>query len=36
MVARTVIGPFLHPDPLFDPYRDDPRWVAAMRRMGLE
>jgi tetratricopeptide (TPR) repeat protein len=32
---RAVIAPFLRPDPLFDPFRDDPRWIAAMRRMGL-
>ncbi len=36
VVDRTVVAPFLHPDPLFDPFRDDPRWHAAMRRMGLE
>jgi DNA-binding winged helix-turn-helix (wHTH) protein len=36
VVERTLMAPFLHPDPLFDPYRDDARWVAAVRRMGLE
>jgi DNA-binding winged helix-turn-helix (wHTH) protein/Flp pilus assembly protein TadD len=32
---RVLVAPFMRPDPLFDAYRDDPRWIAAMRRMGL-
>lgn len=33
---RLFMAPFLNPDPLFDFVRDDPRWRAALRRMGLE
>jgi len=36
VAARVFVAPFLNPDPLFDPFRADPRWRAAMGRMGLE
>jgi hypothetical protein len=36
VAERVLVAPFLHPDPLFDFVRDDARWTAAMRRMGLE
>ncbi len=36
VAERMFVAPFLNPDPLFDFVRGDPRWVAAMRRMGLE
>ena len=36
VAERAFMAPFLNPNPLFDPYRDDPRWIAAVHRMGLE
>jgi hypothetical protein len=36
VAERAFFAPFLNANPLFEPYHDDPRWQAAVRRMGLE
>jgi hypothetical protein len=36
VTERVLVAPFLNADPLFDPFREDPRWQTAVRRMGLE